>query len=209
MERPGFVVYFDLLDQIQDLSDAERGQLLTGMLEYGKYGVLPEFKGMLAMAWRFLRPKMDRDAEAYAKTIEGKRYATYCRECKKNGIQELSREDWRVSIDDQNHHVISHDITRYQTKAKTKTEAKTESQSISKTETITESESITESKTQTVELDLSEEQTERLIMWLGRDDFERCAARIKAELAAGKKIENHYLAFLRVQGEIGNGGGAK
>ena len=206
MERPGFVVYFDLLDQIQELSDAERGQLLTGMLEYGKYGVLPEFKGMLAMAWRFLRPKMDRDAEAYAKTIEGKRYATYCRECKKNGIQELSREDWRVSIDYQNHHVISHDIARYQTKAKTKTEAKTESQSISKTETITESESITESKTQTVELDLSEEQRERLVGFLGRDVFERCAAKLEDNLRAGQSADSHYLAILRLSGELWDGG---
>ena len=202
MERPGFVVYFDLLDQIQDLSDAERGQLLTGMLEYGKYGVLPEFKGMLAMAWRFLRPKMDRDAEAYAKTIEGKRYATYCRECKKNGIQELSREDWRVSIDNQNHHVISHDIARYQTKAKTETESKTESQSISKTE----SESITESKTQTVGLDLSEKQRERLICFLGREVFDRCAAKLEDDLRVGQSADSHYLAILRISGELWSGG---
>ena len=58
-------------------------------------------------------------------------------------------------------------------------------------------------------LDLSEEQIAHLVKWLGRDGFERCAARIRVELAAGKKIEDHYLAFLRVQGEIGNGGGAE
>ena len=47
------------------LSDAEKGRLLVAMLEYGEKGILPQFDGMLALAWGFVKTKLDRDDETY------------------------------------------------------------------------------------------------------------------------------------------------
>ena len=63
MARPGVMLYFDMLEPIRVLSDEDKGRLLVAILEYGKDGVVPEFSGMLALAWGFVRPKIDRDLE--------------------------------------------------------------------------------------------------------------------------------------------------
>ena len=65
MGRTGIMLYFDILEPIRVLSDADKGRLLVAMLEYGKYGTLPQFDGMLALAWGFVQPKIDRDEETY------------------------------------------------------------------------------------------------------------------------------------------------
>ena len=65
MARPGIMLYFDILEPIRVLPDAEKGQLLVAMLEYGQSGTVPEFTGMLALAWGFVKPKLDRDDESY------------------------------------------------------------------------------------------------------------------------------------------------
>lgn len=44
MARPGIMLYFDILDPIRVLPDADKGRLLVAMLEYGKNGTVPEFE---------------------------------------------------------------------------------------------------------------------------------------------------------------------
>lgn len=109
MARPGIMLYFDMLEPIRVLPDADKGRLLMAILEYGKEGIVPEFDGMLALAWGFVRPKLDRDLQEYERTVLRRQYATFCRERKRKNEPEVSFEEWMIITGDQNHHMISHD----------------------------------------------------------------------------------------------------
>lgn len=123
MGRPGIMLYFDILEPIRVLPDADKGKLLLAMLEYGRDGIVPEFDGMLALAWGFVRPKLDKDQEEYNRTVLKRMYATACRDRKKKGEEDISFEDWLMTIDNQSDHMISHDIKWYPTTTTTTTSA--------------------------------------------------------------------------------------
>ena len=82
MARPGVMLYFDMIDPIRVLPDADKGRLLMAILEYGQSGISPQLDGMLAMAWGFVKPKIDMDTQKYDNTILRRKYATFCRERK-------------------------------------------------------------------------------------------------------------------------------
>lgn len=115
MARPGIMLYFDILDPIKVLPDADKGRLLMAMLEYGKYGTTPKFEGMLALAWGFVKPKLDKDSAEYERTILKRQYATFCRDRKRKGEPEISFDEWVMTIDNQCYQVISNDIKWYPT----------------------------------------------------------------------------------------------
>ena len=115
MARPGIMLYFDILEPIKVLPDADKGRLLVAMLEYGQSGIVPEFDGMLALAWGFVKPKIDKDSEEYNKTVLKRQYATFCRDRKRKGEPEISFEEWMMTIDDHSYQVISSDIKWYPT----------------------------------------------------------------------------------------------
>ena len=94
MGRPGIMMYFELLDAIGMMSNEDAGQLLRAMLTYGRDGIEPELDGQVAIAWAFIRPKLDRDAQAYQDKSMTKRYAVYCRECKRQGVPPMERGAW-------------------------------------------------------------------------------------------------------------------
>ena len=121
MGRPGIMLYFDILEPIKVLPDADKGRLLVAMLEYGQSGTAPEFDGMLALAWGFVKPKIDKDSEEYNKTILKRQYATFCRDRKRKGEPEIGFDEWLMTIDDQSYHMISHDITWHPTTSTTTT----------------------------------------------------------------------------------------
>ena len=115
MARPGIMVYFDMLGPIKVLPDADKGRLFVAMLEYGQSGIVPEFEGMLALAWEFAKPKLDRDNEEYNRTVLKRQYATFCRDRKKKGEPEISFEEWMMTIDDHSYQVIPNDTKWYPT----------------------------------------------------------------------------------------------
>lgn len=115
MARPGIMIYFDMLGPIRVLPDADKGRLLVAMLEYGQEGKLPRFDGMLALAWEFVKPKIDKDSEEYNKTVLKRQYATFCRDRKRKGEPEISFEEWLMTIDDQSNQVIPSDTKWYPT----------------------------------------------------------------------------------------------
>lgn len=94
MARPGIMLYFDILEPIRVLQDADKGRLLVAMLEYGQSGKVPQFDGMLALAWGFVKPKIDKDEEEYNMSVLRRRYATVCRERKRKGEPEISFDEW-------------------------------------------------------------------------------------------------------------------
>ena len=101
-ERPGIMVYFDLLDTLKDYSTEEAGQLFLAMLEYGTTGAIPEFedRGMRTI-WRSVQQKLDRDDEHYQETVEARQYAVFCREFKRKhgeSSKPPSIEEWKKQM---------------------------------------------------------------------------------------------------------------
>ena len=125
MGRPGIMLYFDILEPIQVLPDADKGRLLVAMLEYGKTGAAPVFDGMLALAWGFVKPKIDKDSEEYNRTVLKRQYATFCRDRKKKGEPDITFEEWLMTIDDHSYQMISSDIKWYPTTTTTTTPSTT------------------------------------------------------------------------------------
>ena len=41
------MIYFEMMEPLRQLSDGDRGRLFLAMLEYGKEGVEPKFRGKL------------------------------------------------------------------------------------------------------------------------------------------------------------------
>lgn len=100
MPRPGIMLYFDILEPIKVLSDADKGRLFIAILEYGQSGKVPAFDGILALAWGFVKPKIDKDSEEYNRTILKRQYATFCRDRKRKGEPDITFEEWLMTLDD-------------------------------------------------------------------------------------------------------------
>ena len=82
--RPGVMIYFEVRESLKFLSLVEKGKLFDAVLEYGELGVIPEFDGMLGMAWAFMKPKLDADAERYEDTVQKRKYANVVKKLKKS-----------------------------------------------------------------------------------------------------------------------------
>ena len=74
-DRPGVMLYFDLRPSLKRLSLEDKGLLFECILNYAQYGELPDLDGMPGIAWDFIRPRIDRDAERYDEMVELKRKA--------------------------------------------------------------------------------------------------------------------------------------
>lgn len=108
MARPGIMLYFDILDPIRVLPDEDKGRLLVAMLEYGQSGTLPEFDGMLALAWGFIKPKLDKDEDSYENSKLQRKYAAFCKKRPKN-LPKISFEEWLEMDEDERQRVLTED----------------------------------------------------------------------------------------------------
>ena len=100
-QKPGVMIYFDIMDPMEILDMEQRGQLLTAILSYSKEGTMPDFGGdkLLMMAWSMVQKSIDRDDESYKQTILRRRYASYCNWEKDAGRVPVSFEEWLNSIE--------------------------------------------------------------------------------------------------------------
>lgn len=112
MAKPGVMFYFDVRPCIKRLDANEKGRLFEAILDYGEFGIMPEFDGALGVAWDFIQPKLDRDTGRYEKQVEQRQYAVYVRETKKKEQQPLSFEDWKTVFDIKSNRVVSVDNER-------------------------------------------------------------------------------------------------
>lgn len=101
MARPGIMLYFDILEPIKVLPDADKGRLLVAMLEYGQSGAVPAFDGMLALAWGFVKPNLDRDEESYQNAVVQRKYAAFCKQRRTLKLPKISFEEWIDMSDDE------------------------------------------------------------------------------------------------------------
>ena len=214
MARPGIMLYFDILEPIRVLPDADKGRLLVAMLEYGQSGILPEFDGMLALAWGFVKPKIDKDSEEYNKTILKRQYATFCRDRKRKGEPDISFEEWLMTIDDHSYQMISHDIKWYPTT--TATANTTPSTSTNTNTATTAAAAVTTMETDfaaaTAEravrkvggelgkdvVLLSDAQIEDLLDRMGMDCFDHYVDKLSCFIIKNDaKVKNHYETILK------------
>lgn len=95
MIKNSFVLYTDYYEQIKILSHEDAGILLIAIMEYVMSNEEPEFdsdKGMLKMAFSFIKAQLDRDMKKYEETIEKRREAG-----KKGGLTKVSNAKQKVA----------------------------------------------------------------------------------------------------------------
>ena len=78
-KKPGVVVYFDLRPALRRLSDEEKGRLFDAILSYGETGEEQELDGAVAIAFDFVKPRIDADADAYSRKVERRQAAANAR----------------------------------------------------------------------------------------------------------------------------------
>ena len=114
-QKPGVMLYFELRPSLRRLA------LYDAIMDYGEWGVVPDFTGKLAVAWDFVQPKLDRDDDNYARKSQVRRYAVYIRESKKDGVLPLPYEQWLASLPEPSQPETSNDTNRYPTTTTTAT----------------------------------------------------------------------------------------
>lgn len=220
MGRPGIMLYFDILEPIRVLPDAEKGRLLVAMLEYGKDGTQPDFDGMLALAWGFVQPNIDRDSEAYNRTILKRQYASFCRDQKRKGEPEITFEEWLIASDNGTHQVTSHDIKWHPTTTTSSTASTSTATTPSTTTKTTAISTAAASATTTEPEDaataadrevnsfggelgqgvvfLSNAQIEDLLDRMGIDAFDHYTKKLSAFIIKNDaQVKNHYETILK------------
>ena len=208
MARPGIMLYFDILEPIKALPDADKGLLLVAMLEYGEKGTLPNFDGMLALAWGFVKPKLDKDSEEYNRTVLKRQYATFCWDRKKKGEPEISFDEWMMIIDDQSNRMMSNDIKWYPTTTTAATTTTTTSTTTAAATTTTEPENAATAaykKVKVIESELgkdvvllSEEQANDLLDKMGMKTFDHYIEKLANFIITnGAYVKNHYETILK------------
>lgn len=75
MMKSSFVMYTEYAEQIELLSMEQRGLLFTAIMAYAAGNDMPEMDAVTAMAFSFIRSRMDADNEKYQKTCEARREA--------------------------------------------------------------------------------------------------------------------------------------
>lgn len=96
------MLYFTIRPLLNFLSNEQRGQLLTAILDYAERGIIPDFDDpLLGMSWVSIASGIDRDGEAYNEKVDKKKYATFCREAQKKDIEPIPFDEWLALDDDQ------------------------------------------------------------------------------------------------------------
>ena len=73
--KKSFVLYHDIREPLNLLTDEERGKLFLALLDYSEFAAIPNFSGSLQMAFVFIRTALDRDTEAWNDKREKRRAA--------------------------------------------------------------------------------------------------------------------------------------
>ena len=99
--QPGFMLYFDDFEDtlVAEFDDNALGSLLRAIIEYERYGALPEFSDKaLRILWHGVKVKLDRDAEKYQETCIKKKYSRYCGTCKSKDVTPLDYDEWYKNV---------------------------------------------------------------------------------------------------------------
>lgn len=213
MARPGIMLYFDILEPIRVLPDAEKGQLLVAMLEYGKSGTVPEFTGMLALAWGFVKPKLDRDDESYEEAKVQRKYAAFCKKRNSLNLPKIPFEVWLSMDSNERKRMVSEDneplravdsvASRYPTTTTTAAASTSTSTSTSATATAAATDSQAAAGDMSVVF-LSGDQVSDLQAKMGVQTYEFYVDKLSNFIIKnGASVKNHYETILKWWNEDG------
>lgn len=218
MARPGIMLYFDILEPIRVLSDADKGRLLVAMLEYGKYGTVPQFDGMLALAWGFVQPKIDRDEETYENSKIQRQYAAFCKKRAKVGLPKVAFEEWLNMTEYERQRMLTTDnepirpvdsvASRYpSTSTSASTSTTTSASTTAAASASTEETAATAAKKQLKYFQgklgkgvviLSDEQVDHLLEVMGLDGFDHYISKLADFIIKNDaKVASHYETILK------------
>ena len=98
-QRPGVMIYFEIIPVLAEMTDQQVGQFLRAALLYARDGVQPEFTDVaLRMVWPMVKTRLDADGERYAAVSAvnsaKRRYAGYAAKCREGGRDPLSFAEW-------------------------------------------------------------------------------------------------------------------
>ena len=74
-QKKSFVLFADLREPLEDLSDEQVGKLFRAVLDYVGDRTEPDFSGTLKLAFSFVKISLDRNMEKYRQTVERRRAA--------------------------------------------------------------------------------------------------------------------------------------
>lgn len=227
MGRPGIMLYFDILEPLRILTDAEKGKLLTAILEYGKEGKEPSFRGRMALTWGFVRPKIDRDEGSYDMAVLQRKYAAFCSRRSANGLAKIAFEDWKemdeaqrtrllrsdcgasrepTAVDDRIPTATATTATTTNTKTNTDTSVSAAADPDEEEDASLEAAAAAEKKKLKKlygelgkgVVNLSDEQIEILLDKLGLDMFDHYVTKLADFIREnGASVKNHYVTILK------------
>ena len=71
--KKGVIVYYDIIEQLEDFSDEQVGQMFRAIINYDKEGIIPNFTGEMKVAFKFIKLTIDRNKEEYNAKCEKNR----------------------------------------------------------------------------------------------------------------------------------------
>ena len=89
---PGVMLYTGFYESLKTLPEEMVGKLVLALMEYNMFGTVPEFEGVLAMAWPFIRGYADRDRKRYEEVRSKRRLAAAMRWARTQGT-DIAYED--------------------------------------------------------------------------------------------------------------------
>ena len=72
-EKRSMIVYYEILEQLEDFTDEQVGKIFRAMIDYDKNGIEPDFTGEMRVAFKFIKLSLDKNKEEYAKKCEKNR----------------------------------------------------------------------------------------------------------------------------------------
>lgn len=93
-KKPGVMLYFDIRPSLSRMTKEQQGEMFCAILDYGEYGTEPEFSDQtLYFVWDFIKPRLEKDDEAYKVKAEKAKAAADARWSNaKNAIAEDSMQ---------------------------------------------------------------------------------------------------------------------
>lgn len=94
-DKPGVMLYFDLLPALEGLSNADKGLLLEAILRYGKRREEMPMNKRIQVIWPLIRMRLDTDEMRYLRTVTRRQYASYVRWAKRAGKTPVDFITWQ------------------------------------------------------------------------------------------------------------------
>ena len=95
-QRPGVMIYFEIMPTLQNLSKADKAALFEAILEYGMHKTLPPMSAKLKVVWPLVQQRLDFDEEKYYKVVAKRAYSAYVRWAKYNDEPYVDFKTWKA-----------------------------------------------------------------------------------------------------------------